>query len=462
MPSSTPDYPPLSNWQDLERLAVDLFTAIYQRPFQRWGREGQDQDGIDAWALMPNGKAIVLQCKGKSQRLGKRLTTHDVDAALKAIGDFKFEIEDIFLLTTAPDDVGVLHHAAALSAQRLRNGHCGVHVWGWGTICDQINLHEKVQQTHFGHWFKKASVRQWVGLAAAMGLIATASVVYGSRLLADQQSNRLMQQASVKELQQFVTLAEDLQDAQGRCEQLLTSRTFTFQAEFRHACTEPIALRITDIEQQVQKVAPSMASSVWTDLHQLSKLMAEDQREAEMAAYATRSFEDEVVQGMRDLCFKERSDELRKARAGSLRRAGHDGMTFQLRHYFLLRDFIIPGLEAMKALVQVRSRELTEQPVPPDLQAQAMRLAMLLQERRAYAFKEPAEPFSLSVVKAMSSRDIQISGVPTGDIEEARWQDVLRTAPARAFYGRPKDIEALIACGVFKPQARELATRMQQ
>jgi hypothetical protein len=153
------DYPPLSNWQDLERLSIDLFSEIYGRTFQRWGREGQAQDGIDAWALLDNGTAIVLQCKGKAQRFGKRLKPDDVDAAIAAVGEFPFPIGQLILLTTAPDDVRVMRRAGELSSQRVVQGEWPVQVWGWGTICDRINRHERIQRDYFGHWFKRVSIR---------------------------------------------------------------------------------------------------------------------------------------------------------------------------------------------------------------------------------------------------------------------------------------------------------------
>jgi hypothetical protein len=460
MGSPTNDYLPLTNWQDLERLAVDLFTAIKGQQFQRWGRVGQKQDGIDVYAIMPTGKAVVVQCKGKSQRFGKELKVKDVHAALLAIGDFRFEIEEIYMLTTAPDDVNVQHCAAELSAQRLARGESTIQVWGWGTICDRINLYEEIQRAYFGHWFKKVSIRQWIELAVVVSILVTASVVLGWQIISKQQLERRQRQESVKDLQQFVELTEDLEGAQEKCQSLLESQPFTYQVEFRRICTEPIAIRLKGIDQQVQKVAPSIAAEAWTDIYQISQLMGEDYLQAEVAAQMTQSFEDEVVRGMRDMCIKTPSTEVRKLRQESTQRAEQFAVTGQLHYYFLLRDFIVPELNAMRAKVLVRSRELTAQPVPADLVTQANQLATLLKERKDYIFKEPERPFMLSVVKAMASRDIKSSFNGNDDsLEEIRRLDILSVAPAKVFYGRPKDIEVLIACGVFKPAARELAKR---
>ncbi|MCK4120416.1 hypothetical protein ACI2UK_24400 [Ralstonia nicotianae] len=461
MASPTNDYPPLTNWQDLERLAVDLFTAIKKQQFQRWGREGQPQDGIDAWSIMPSGKAVVVQCKGKSQRFGKKLTVNDVNSALKSVGDFKFDIEEIYLLTTAPDDVKVLHHAADLSAKRLARGECAIRVWGWGTICDRINLYEEVQRAHFGHWFKKVAIHQWIGLAVVVSIVVTASVVLGLRVISDQRVARLQHQDSVKDLQRFVELADDLEDAHGKCLGLLESQLFSFQEEFRRNCTEPVAARLKGIEQQVQKVAPSLAAEAWTEIYQISHLMTEDYRQAAIAAQMTQSFEEEVIRGLRDLCIKPLPTEMREARQESTLRAEQLAITSQLHYYFVLRDFIIPGLSIMRSRVLVRSRELTAQPVPAALAAQANQLTTLLHERKEYVFNEPEEPFKLSAVKAMSARDIRFSSSEPNDIvEEAHRLRVVSVAPAKVFYGKPKDIEALISCGVFNPAARKLATRL--
>lgn len=458
MPSPTNDYPPLTNWQDFERLAVDLFSAIEGREFLRFGREGQRQDGIDAWALLPNGKAIVLQCKGKSQRLNLPLTVGDVDRAIAAVKTFEFEIDKIYLLTTAADDVKVQRHAAALSAQRLKTGQCEIQVWGWGSICDRINRHESVQRAHFGHWFKRTSVRQWIALASVISLLAVIGVLVTTQFIERQRAARLAEQQSVMHLQQFVALVDGLEEVQGKCDQLLSGAPFVYQADFRRVCTGPVASRLTAIEQQVEMIAPSLEGAAWSEVNQLSKLMQEDYRQAEMTAMWIQAFEDDVVNGMRDLCLKHRPDDMMNARTKSTRRSGRSAMVGQLEYYFVLRDFILPGLDAMKARVLVRARELTEQSVPADLVAQANRLGSLLQARQHYEFKAPDQPFTLSKVKTMSDRDIRTSVGSSNDVvEEARWLDVLTAAPLKVFRGRPKDVEALIACGVFQAKARALA-----
>jgi hypothetical protein len=295
----------------------------------------------------------------------------------------------------------------------------------------------------------------------AVAVIGSVSVVGGQRFLAEQKVADLRRKESVKELQHFVALTNDLHSIYAKCEKVLVDNMFTFQARFRSTCTAPVIAQLKLIDLQIQKVAPLLPVNAWTEIHRLAELMADDYRQAEIAAFMTRAFEDEVVMNIRNLCFKNRKQAHDKERLEVVRRAGQEAMSGQLRYYFILRDFILPGLEAMNARVLVHARRLTGERVPDDLARQANRLQTLLQERKSFGFEPPKEPFTLSAVKVWSSRNITFSGAGLDDtVESTRWAAVYSTALAKVFYGRPNDVEALIECGVFKVQARELVTNM--
>ena len=143
----------------------------------------------------------------------------------------------------------------------------------------------------------------------------------------------------------------------------------------------------------------------------------------------------------------------------NVHRAGAAAMNAQLHYYFLLRDFTLPALTAMKSRVSAHIRRIRSAPLPGELVEQANSLASIIQGRRAFEYRDLQQPFTISAVKVMSARDIKFQSDVDDPVEQARWTGVYLQALTKSLYGRRKDIEALISCGVLNQQARSLANR---
>lgn len=238
----------------------------------------------------------------------------------------------------------------------------------------------------------------------------------------------------------------------------MAENMFLFTATLREVCTIPVGKRIAAIERQVQKVTPYLDEAAWQEVSTLTKVMQDDHRQALLAVEMTGFFEEEIIRGLKGLCPQVKSPEFINQNKESAHATGRDAMFAQLYYYFVLRDFVRPGLSSAKARALVQARRMMGEQLPSELIQEANALAMLLQQRQTFQFNPPNNPFSLSVVKDRTSRDIKIQGIEPNDfVEQARWQEVFASALTKVFYGRPKDIEALISCGVFKPEARSLA-----
>jgi hypothetical protein len=170
----TINYPKSRNWPDFERLCRMLFSSVYAVQFQPWGSAGQRQNGVDGWAMLANGKAVVLQCKGRSRGFGKPLSIASLNAAVRAIDTFPHPVEEIIVLTTAQDEVNLQIHASILTENRLAAGQSRVTVQGWGTICQLIGRDSSVQQAFFGGWMR-VPMRYWMMLMAGVALLLAAA-----------------------------------------------------------------------------------------------------------------------------------------------------------------------------------------------------------------------------------------------------------------------------------------------
>ena len=452
-------YPVPTDWQFFEKLSRGLLSEIYSRQFQRWGRGGQRQDGIDAYMLEKDGTAIAFQCKGRSAGKLNVLTSSDVDKAIESIASFKYQIDEFIILTTAMDDVALHQKVAEISAKRIEEGNCRVSVWGWNTICDHIGEHERIQRDFFGHWFQRTSNKQWFARIAAFGLVSALSIAGTTQYLEGKRVAVMRKGNSVSDLQQFVKLTDDLSNEYENCDAVLLKNTFTYAADLRHSCTEPIANRLTVIEKQIEKVGALLDADAWGQINTHSKLMFNDYRQALVAADLTQTFEDQVIEDFKEFCYKNIPHPPLAVRQERAYKAGRDAVDAQLHFYFLLRDFILPGLQSMKARALIKARQLAGEDLPGSLVEKASELSRILQERKSYRPLNTKDPFTTSAVKAMTSRDFQDTSEGENPVEKERWKAVYMMAPARIFTGRPNDIEQLIKCGVFKPEARELALR---
>lgn len=459
--STSTDYPQSTNWSDFERLCRALLSKIYNHEFQRWGRPGQRQNGVDAWARLSNGKSVALQCKGRSKNFGKELKRKDIDEAIKAAETFPHQIDHFIILTTTADDVDLHDYAAELTKDRLAQGLSQISVWGWNTICDHIGNYEAIQRAFYGHWFKNLSVKQWLlrtsVVTILVGLVVTGVLTMGHRQQADSQKRT----TSIQELQKYVSLVDVLDGAYAECQRAMEADTFLFTAKLNEECTGPISKHLSDIEKQIQQLTPYLDGDSLSELSDLMQIMKEDYRQAAIAQEMTGFFEDEIVRRMKAACPPRKSPQLPSPGDKQLREMANSAEVAQLQYYFVLRDFIRPGLSSAKSRVLIHARKLMGEASTEDLLKRANALPTFLAERKNYRFTPPNEPFTLSVIKSRATRDIQFHGNSgTADlIEEARWREVFASSLIRSFYGRRKDIDELISCGVFRPNAIDLAEK---
>jgi hypothetical protein len=176
MARSAPDYPVSGDWKEFERLCRALLSEVRGVPFQRWGDQDHRQNGADAWAMLDNGHALVLQCKGRSRSFGKSLSLANLDAAVREIDTFPHPVEELIILTTTNDNANLLSHAVRLSKQRAALGQSRVSIQGWNSICVLIHQHQSIRKAYFGPWQLRR--RLWLVLAAlALGVTVITSIL---------------------------------------------------------------------------------------------------------------------------------------------------------------------------------------------------------------------------------------------------------------------------------------------
>lgn len=142
------DYPKPASWQDFDRLSRSLMSAVHGVKFERWGPLDHREHGADAWAMLPNGKAVVLQCKGRSRSFGKSLSIANLDAAVRELDSFPHPVEELIILTTTPETVALQDRAEDLTEQRAKAGLSRVSLYGWHSIGSLIAQNEAALQDY--------------------------------------------------------------------------------------------------------------------------------------------------------------------------------------------------------------------------------------------------------------------------------------------------------------------------
>lgn len=464
--SNAVQYPVPRDWQMFERLCLALLSDIYATKFQRWGRSGQRQDGIDIYGKTLEG-AIAAQCKGRQQGVGKGLRKSDIDNVCKDIDNGHVRVDKILVLTTLPDDVALHQYASQLSLKRQAAGQPSISIWGWDTISDYIGNSPRVQRSFYGSWFHKSTLRQRV-VAAGVVIVMVGLVIFavqaGWQRYGQARLNSIQQQTSVlQSLQQFNRQTGALQQAWHDCERLLAPQILLFSWDLQRHCIAPVKQHLDKSDALLENSSVALPAEIWTELNKQLQLMHEDYRQLLIASEATTNAEKDIINSWQQQCLIKHPD---NAFYVEKQKSARDAFTWavdqQSRLYFLMRDFMLPGMASMKARVQSLARQQMDRAAPAAMIEEANQLPLLLQQRNDYHFQPQPSPFTLAVTKIWSARTIKISGEDTPDIvEDLRWRQLYARALVMSLAGKKREIENLIQCGLLKPEARKWIDKPQ-
>ena len=79
-------------WQEFEELCLCLLKAIWNDPLaEKNGRVGQPQHGVDIYGSTDEQRTRYrgVQCKGKDENYGARVTASELNAEIKKAKNFK-------------------------------------------------------------------------------------------------------------------------------------------------------------------------------------------------------------------------------------------------------------------------------------------------------------------------------------------------------------------------------------
>lgn len=132
------------NFQDFERkCAVWWEHRLGDRNLQRFGRNGQRQNGVDIRGIKDGDvrKGVGVQCKLKSGHA--ELTVTEVKKEFKEALKFRPKLVEFHILTTSPTDTKLQRLAMEMSIEEAeKDNQIQFVIWGWNSICDEVGRHE--------------------------------------------------------------------------------------------------------------------------------------------------------------------------------------------------------------------------------------------------------------------------------------------------------------------------------
>lgn len=133
-----------TNWQDFEIFMKDFFNEKYGNGFDRYGREGQAQHGIDILGSH-DGKNIGIQCK----RYEESLTIGKIKKEAIKADKGPINLQEYIFATTDKRDAKIQKDLLQLNSDREKNSLTKIQIMFWETIEDEINSNIKIQEKYY-------------------------------------------------------------------------------------------------------------------------------------------------------------------------------------------------------------------------------------------------------------------------------------------------------------------------
>lgn len=129
-----------ATFDELESIACDYFTYTYSMPFQKWGRSGQTQFGIDICGKTLEGKNIGIQCK---HYLNTKLTEDVLLNDIRKTENIDPPLDVMYFVTTAPRDVTIQNFC------RTWKGKFPVEIYYWEVFEKFLLLHPQIKDLYY-------------------------------------------------------------------------------------------------------------------------------------------------------------------------------------------------------------------------------------------------------------------------------------------------------------------------
>ncbi len=151
--------PKLPDSNDFEELVRDVFSVKLKNPnLQRYGRNGQKQQGIDIVGIAgrdyTTSSGAVIQCKNHVNSISVEKLCSEIDSELVQFDKSPFKESKYYFVTSADNSTDVHNHVKSLNQNRAFEGKSSIEVVFWDDICRDLITNQKIFHKYYGGIFK--------------------------------------------------------------------------------------------------------------------------------------------------------------------------------------------------------------------------------------------------------------------------------------------------------------------
>jgi hypothetical protein len=145
--------PKPKDWNEFEDICLSASKLRWGNPnFNRFGRQGQKQNGVDIYGYDMFGRLVGVQCKNT---LGV-LTENLVESEISNAENFHQLLSELNIATSASSDVNLQRHVMELSKQRVANGKFGVTILFWSDIEQELSKSRNELERFYPQFFNSS------------------------------------------------------------------------------------------------------------------------------------------------------------------------------------------------------------------------------------------------------------------------------------------------------------------
>lgn len=134
--------------QEFEKMVNAAAQIKWQRThFQRYGRPGQQQNGVDTYGHAGAYAGIAIQCKNSCHSLPFRVVQTEVEKAM----EFPHRITSLFIATTQANDKSLQDATWTLSASRSKRDLFSVSLLFWEDIVAELTKDRPTLVSFYPH-----------------------------------------------------------------------------------------------------------------------------------------------------------------------------------------------------------------------------------------------------------------------------------------------------------------------
>lgn len=143
-------FPKPKDWDTFEDIVCDVFARKYNNfNFQRYGRSGQSQSGVDIAGFTQVGM-LGIQCKHHPD---KNIPNSEIDDEITKAEEFEPTLDEFVIVTSADRDVTAHKHVLKISQQRQEESKFSVTIKFWQDIYGWLTEFPDLVYKHFTKYF---------------------------------------------------------------------------------------------------------------------------------------------------------------------------------------------------------------------------------------------------------------------------------------------------------------------